>query len=335
MKVRGWLGFEDCMVIGSMPTSLLVTGLIGCMAIANGFGVHERDIKRVHGNLQNALKYFFLYQVLYKITICFNKLAFLLLYDRIFTNSGFRKVCRVTIAVVILGTLSFLLATVFQCEPISKNWDKHAKGHCINNSVFRWSWAAYNTLTDLLIVFMPIPGVKHLQMSRAKKVGLIVVFGLGLFICFTSAFRMQALVESTELSDTTWDSLPAFVWSQMEATVGLLCTNLPSLKERFIQFFPRSWTRSPSDNNARPAPRPCNVPGKAENHPSVFDHASSPQFVFLLFANNWYGYSPGNVAACTTRTPSQTARALNSEEVLVNVHVTQTRQWTAQVRFNG
>jgi hypothetical protein len=203
--------------------------------------------RRIADNCQ----YFFLFQLFYKVTIGFNKMAFLLLYYRVFSSRGFRIVCTATIAVVLLGTTAFFIATVVECIPVEKSWNKTVPGNCINNGAFRWSWAGYNTATDLFITFMPMPVIRRLQMDRTKKAGLVTIFALGLFVCATSAFRMQALVASTHASDTPWDSTPAFIWSEVEAAVGLFCVCLPSLKKPISRLLPKSWSKTLSRNRSK------------------------------------------------------------------------------------
>ena len=153
----------------------------------------------------------------------------------------FQRICIATIIIVVLGTYSFVLATIFQCTPIAKFWDKGIHGHCITNAAFRWSWAAYNLITDLFIVVMPIPVIRRLHMDRAKKAGLVIIFAMGLFTCATSAFRMKALVTSTQQPDTTWDSGPTFIWSEVEAAIGLVNVTLPPLKKLISEILPKSW----------------------------------------------------------------------------------------------
>ncbi|KAK4543132.1 hypothetical protein LTR36_005910 [Oleoguttula mirabilis] len=49
---------------------------------------------------------------------------------------------------------------------------------------------------------------------------------------------MSALVKSVSNTDTTWDSAPAFIWSHVEASVGLIATCLPSLKAPLARLLP-------------------------------------------------------------------------------------------------
>lgn len=187
--------------------------------------------------------FFWIYQIFYKVAICFNKLAMLTLYLRVFVEKSFQRICWTTVGVVLAGTLSFVIATTTECLPVELNWNKTIHGKCVNNSALRWSWAGFNTMTDIWVALLPISCIWKLQMSTSKKVGVLIVFALGLFTCVTSAVRMQALVQSTTKSDVTFDSTTALIWSQVEASTGLICTRLPSLKPLFSRCFPKLKTQ--------------------------------------------------------------------------------------------
>lgn len=191
-------------------------------------------------------QYFFLFQLTYKMVLAFNKLSFLFLYHRVFQVRWFRIVCVATIIIVVSGTFSFVVATVFQCTPIQKSWERKMPGHCINNAAFRWAWASWNTIMDLWVCLMPIPVISKLQMDPGKRAGLIIVFLLGVFVCVTSIIRMHALTSSVATTDPTWGSLPAFVWSAVEASTGLICACLPSLKQPVSKCFPNLFQRTRS-----------------------------------------------------------------------------------------
>ncbi|KAF2492177.1 hypothetical protein BU16DRAFT_105746 [Lophium mytilinum] len=235
---RGFLGLEEAMVICSNAVMIGFCIILN-LAAQYGFGHHTKDIPKMGGNVHTALKYYFLSQLFYKVNITFNKLAFLLLYLRVFSTPLFRKICRATLAVIVLGSFAFVIATIFQCTPIRKSWNKaNVPGHCINNSWFRWTWAAFNLLSDIFVFTLPLPVIGRLQMTLAKKLGLMILFTLGLFVCITTAIRMKALVQSTHAVDQPWDSCTTNLWSFIEAAMGLICACLISLRKAASACFP-------------------------------------------------------------------------------------------------
>ncbi|KAL1961666.1 hypothetical protein VTN77DRAFT_1341 [Rasamsonia byssochlamydoides] len=87
---------------------------------------------------------------------------------------------------------------------------------------------------------MPLPVIHRLQMSALKKAGVMVLFALGLFVCVASIIRMVSLVDSTTTKDRTWGSFSTLAWSSIEASVGLICTCIPHLRQPLKRLFPKA-----------------------------------------------------------------------------------------------
>jgi hypothetical protein len=180
--------------------------------------------------------------VLYKLTLCFTKLSFLAFYLRIFPTKKFRYICYFTMGVIAFGVFSFVMVTIFQCVPVAGSWEKSLPSKCIDNSWFRWWWAGFNTATDLWVFLLPMPLLARLQLDLARKIGVMIMFALGLFTCITSILRMHALVESVATVDPTWGSFDALLWSVIEADCGIICACLPFLKPLVKRLFPRLFS---------------------------------------------------------------------------------------------
>ncbi|PWY75502.1 plasma membrane Pth11-like protein [Aspergillus heteromorphus CBS 117.55] len=228
---------DDIIISFSMAIQIVNT-VMGDMACHYGFGRHKKDIVRTGGNVILTLKYFWLFQILYKLVLCLNKLSFLAFYLRLFPTKKFRLICWITISLVLCSTFGFVIATIFQCIPVRASWIKSLPKHCVNNSSFRWSWAGYNTIMDIWVCLMPLPVLAQLQLDRPRKVGVMLVFCMGLFVCVTSVIRMWAMVESTKTEDPTWGSFDALLWSAIEASTGIICACLPFLKHPIQRLLP-------------------------------------------------------------------------------------------------
>lgn len=189
--------------------------------------------------------------MLYKLVLCLTKISFLAFYLRIFPTKKFRYVCYVTIGVIASGVFAFVMATIFQCVPVAGSWDKSLPKSCIDNSWFRWWWAGFNTATDLWVFLLPMPLLARLKLDLTRKIGLMLMFALGLFTCITSILRMRALVVSVATTDPTWGSFDALTWSVIEADCGIICACLPFLKHPIKHLFPRLF----SSVNSRTTPK--------------------------------------------------------------------------------
>ncbi|PSN72940.1 hypothetical protein BS50DRAFT_606772 [Corynespora cassiicola Philippines] len=224
-KNRGWFGLEDGFVI----------------AAATG------------GDVRTAIKYFWLTQLFYVLTNGFNKMAFLMLYHRVFPLPWFRKACKILMAISVAWTISFSFVVVFQCTPIERVYNRTIPGHCISFFWQRWTNAISNLATDLAIFLLPMPAISHLQMSLSARISLAVLFGMGFFICLVTALRMATLNLSLRAREPTWESAPANLWSFIEAAMGVICACLISLRRSVGRLWPKGWrgTKSGSGRSGR------------------------------------------------------------------------------------
>lgn len=75
-----------------------------------------------------------------------------------------------------------VIVNVFTCLPVRRYWDRSVPGHCGVDAFSWWlSQSLLNTVSDVLILVMPMPLVKNLlNIPVRQKLGLCIVFGLGI-----------------------------------------------------------------------------------------------------------------------------------------------------------
>jgi hypothetical protein len=111
--------------------------------------------------------------------IGFTKLSMLTLYYRVFVNTTFRRVVIVLMVYVSLYTVATTIATILQCIPIKRAWDKTIPGRCVQPTVQWYSYAALNMAAGVTMFFLPMPMIKRLRLPRQQKVGLFLIFAVG------------------------------------------------------------------------------------------------------------------------------------------------------------
>lgn len=127
---------------------------------------------------------FWAIQILYKFTINMTKVSILCLYLRIFPNKMFRKAAWIVMFLVVGYAASSILATIFQCTPLSKTFRPQTPGKCLNLTAFWYTNAVANILGDCAILALPMPVLYALHLPQRQKFGLMMVFALGfLYIC--------------------------------------------------------------------------------------------------------------------------------------------------------
>lgn len=124
--------------------------------------------------------------MLYRVTINMTKLSILLLYRKIFDTERFRfkLICDVLFVYIMLYTVATFIVTIFQCDPIQKAWARDLPGTCVNLTAFWYANAALHTLTDVIILLLPMPVIKGLKLPRRQKLALNLVFALGILYVF-------------------------------------------------------------------------------------------------------------------------------------------------------
>lgn len=110
------------------------------------------------------------------------KMSFCLLYLHIFPGEKFRIACWWLLAIIVAQTTAETLVVLFQCTPVHKAWDATGlvKGTCVDMNAFYYANFAVKLASDLALFLMPIPKVVRLRMSVGKRVGLVIMFSLGL-----------------------------------------------------------------------------------------------------------------------------------------------------------
>ncbi len=121
----------------------------------------------------------YLEEIIYMAGSSLVKLSILLFYRRIFPGHRFRQALWVVAFLVIGWGISMTFASIFQCIPVRKAWNPNIPGKCINLHAYYFGQAIPNTITDGVILLLPLPPLWKLQVSRSQKLALIVIFSLG------------------------------------------------------------------------------------------------------------------------------------------------------------
>lgn len=92
----------------------------------------------------------------------------------------FRWATYSTMFINVGASTGIFFSSIFACRPVAMGWDLTiTNGKCIDRPAMYEATAAFGVIVDCLIISIPIPMVMHLQLSRSKKAGLILMFVLG------------------------------------------------------------------------------------------------------------------------------------------------------------
>ncbi|KUI71772.1 hypothetical protein VM1G_07360 [Cytospora mali] len=248
MKPRVF-GFEE----GFLVCALGLFAGFNCMcykiAIYPGFLVHQwnvrlRDIENFSYRLHLASNF-------YGLTLLFVKLAILVDWSHLFNPRKLRNSMFWTIRVLLVVNTVYYLAAffleTFRCTPRQKMWDPlYRGGHCpIHADVLNIVSSVLNLASDVIILALPQWIIWRLNLTKAKKAGVSVLFVIGIFATVCGIARMVYSVQTLSSSDYTYVYTAVGLWSLGELTSGFLVIGVPALPKLYRSLYsePGSFLR--------------------------------------------------------------------------------------------
>lgn len=151
----------------------------------------DRHTWDVHPRLyEGAALAGFVGQILFLISTCAAKTSVLLFYRRMVVGTYSRRwVWAIWAALAFLAGyfVSILFAYCFMCQPLSAYWESYNYDYdreftCLNGNILSPFVGALSVFTDVYAVILPCAMLArvNLDVPRRQKIGLNVIFGLGL-----------------------------------------------------------------------------------------------------------------------------------------------------------
>ncbi|KAK0609296.1 hypothetical protein DIS24_g12343 [Lasiodiplodia hormozganensis] len=195
--------------------------------------------------------YFWLSIIFYNIALGLTKVSILMQYLRIFaTARAMRMAILATMAFIVLYALEAILLSVFSCTPIRRFWNRPIAGTCVDFKALWFAHAAINIFSDVLIISLPMPVIKGLNIPTKQKLALMGIFALGAFGCVTSILRLKSLYAVADSVDQSYDNVDAAVWSNVEINVAIMCASLPTFKALIKRIFPHLLSTDPASSRS-------------------------------------------------------------------------------------
>ncbi|KAL8667129.1 MAG: hypothetical protein Q9168_007348, partial [Polycauliona sp. 1 TL-2023] len=145
-----------------------------------GSGIHQWDITQAQ--LATFRRRANITTIFYSPVMCLIKLAILVQLASVF--APFKSRMYYTICTLCTLTIMFYLAcTIFrilQCVPREKIWDPQVQGTCIDSVAGILASAIVNTMSDFILLVLPLNSIWRLQMAVGKKWQVSAVFATGL-----------------------------------------------------------------------------------------------------------------------------------------------------------
>ncbi|PVH91402.1 hypothetical protein DM02DRAFT_606570 [Periconia macrospinosa] len=202
-----------------------------------GSGLHLWDVPFSTFN-GHFLKFAAIGGTFYGLSIMFSKLSILVFLLRYLPQKP-KKAIYATIVVVVLYSLIWSFQWLYACRPIEKYWDLSiTRGSCIEWVKITVFSGVMNTVTDSVILFLPIFMLQKVRLPRWEKIGLVLVMMTGGFVLVISIIRLKTTVDMASNPDITWESARSAIWWMIELHTAIVCACLPVGKAFLRKHFP-------------------------------------------------------------------------------------------------
>ncbi|TLS30233.1 hypothetical protein PpBr36_03809, partial [Pyricularia pennisetigena] len=227
------VGPDDWLVLLSL---VFFAALVGCELIleSRGLGHHIGTLPKPDG-YKIYLQTFWVSIQVYNIAVTVVKMTFLAQYYRIMTLKKMRQWVLIVTGIVGAWSISQIFMGIFICVPVSGFWDSTPDMKCLPKLTSWYANAIGNIIADLLIIVLPLPMIRNLNLPGTQKLVLIGIFCLGFFTTSISASRIRFLGTPV---DVTFENPEAEYWSLAEICSGIVCAVLPTLRPLAGKYLP-------------------------------------------------------------------------------------------------
>ncbi|WXC66746.1 hypothetical protein SNK03_012526 [Fusarium graminearum] len=245
---------------------LIIFAYIPCLGFSiNGLIAQKhygwgKDLWNVHPTVYNsALQSAFAAYNLFGAATTLIKLSMLALTYRLACTAS-KTFQRIIIGCMILvgaNGVCFLLVTWLQCRPLHLYWTiSYEEQNCIDEAAHLLAAGTINTVTDLLVVVLPLVIFIRLQgpnskLSKRQIVIVNILFAAGFFATIAGAIRTYVTWRMTSADDfniTYWFWL-TWLSSMIEIYVGIIAASVPATKPFMARYVPALLGASRSTDN--------------------------------------------------------------------------------------
>ncbi|KAI4592698.1 hypothetical protein KJ359_010457 [Pestalotiopsis sp. 9143b] len=232
-------GADDWVMTATVIFSIPLT-VVSYLFAAKGLG---RDLWMVSfDDITFVLEMYYYSEILYLIVVFLTKISILCFYLRVFPKKSLRMRVYVIMGLTAAAACAFIPITVFQCTPIPGawlRWDGTYEATC-RDVMTQALWGAIVSIAlDLATIMLPMTELWSLNLSIRRKIGVMLMFAVGLFVVIVQVLRIVYLLKFSATSNFTRDYTATSVWSNVEVYVGIMCACFPYIRTLLTHFAPR------------------------------------------------------------------------------------------------
>ena len=157
-------------------SSLLGDSIYGSVVCYEG--TQHRSLPRSHSFLI-PVKVIYASRTIYLLIITAIKFSILFFYLRLSPPTTFHRWVKTTMVACGVEGVLFISMALFQCTPVQSFWNSAVPGHCISILAFFRAETAFNLVTNVAIILLPMPMVWRLHMALRRRILLTGIFASG------------------------------------------------------------------------------------------------------------------------------------------------------------
>ncbi|KAJ3547138.1 hypothetical protein NM208_g1662 [Fusarium decemcellulare] len=197
-----------------------------------GGGLHQWDVPEPLLAQYNQTVYATM--VNYGPTVFAIKAAILLFLARIFSPyKTYVKWIYGFLGVMAIYYVVMLFLKMFICRPISMFWGATTDGECFNQRLLILIDNIISLISDIVVLLLPCPLTKKLQVGLMAKLKIGAVFGVGGIACIFGLVRLVFIIQNGESPDQTYAFVQINLTGIAECGIGVVCSCFP--------FLPMLW----------------------------------------------------------------------------------------------
>ncbi|KAJ5111305.1 hypothetical protein N7532_001840 [Penicillium argentinense] len=288
-------GYDDLLILGALLSSITFYAFI---LVERHYGLGVQKASLPDSAIQGQMHYLWVSVPFYNLSLILAKLSALIFYTSIFRIRSFLIVTYITMGFLVIAGLWMVLSGFVFCVPVHEFWSLNTASrlkHCLPEGPVWFTNAGIQIFTDVVILILPMPVLSRLRLPKRQRAGIMLVFGVGIFVIATSSARVYELSIMIRGHDFTKTNAEAAVWSSLEANVSIICACLPPLHPLISRIFSFCF---------RPQPLHSSPASKSHSHttnltssrkPSVYDNHYGPDGG--IFYNEAFYAGPGSYTA--------------------------------------
>ncbi|KAK9770599.1 hypothetical protein AB5N19_11420 [Seiridium cardinale] len=243
-------GPDDWVMLATVVASVPLT-IVSYLFAARGLG---RDLWMVaFDDITFVLEMYYYSEILYLVVVFLTKISICCFYLRVFPKRALRIRVYTVIGLTVASACAFIPITIFQCTPIPGawlKWDGTYEAECRDVMVQALWGAIVSIALDVATIMLPMTELWGLKLSLRRKIGVMLMFAVGLFVVVVQVLRIVFLLKFSSTSNFTRDYTATSVWSNVEVYVGIMCACFPHIRTLLTHFAPRVFATTKGEKSS-------------------------------------------------------------------------------------